>query len=139
MTSWPTKLCCELCQLWARKGMTSLRDLLIHYNNCDMAPFLTALQKQCDIYKQAELPSEACNVHMAELVDIMTGLGPLAWYGNAVRPVGCMMRRHWACSKQSGMAMAWWPLAVRITTAGILRAKTSCSARACRRKPMPTA
>ena len=43
----------ELCRLWVRKGMTSL--LLIHYNNCDVVPFLTALQKQCDIYKQAEL------------------------------------------------------------------------------------
>ena len=45
----------ELCRLWVRKGMTSLRDLLIHYNNCDVVPFLTALQKQCHIYKQAEL------------------------------------------------------------------------------------
>ena len=35
--------------------MTFLRDLLIHYNNCGMVPFLRALQKQCDIYKQAEL------------------------------------------------------------------------------------
>ena len=45
----------ELCQLWVHKGMTSLRDLLIHYNYCDVVPFLTALQKQGDIYKQAEL------------------------------------------------------------------------------------
>ena len=45
----------ELCRLWVRKGMTSLRDLLIHNNNCDVVPFLTAIQKQCDIYKQAEL------------------------------------------------------------------------------------
>ena len=45
----------ELCRLWVHKGMTSIRDLLIHYNNCEVVPFLTALQKQCDIYKQAEL------------------------------------------------------------------------------------
>ena len=59
--------------------------------------------------------------------------------GNAARPVGCKMRRCPACSKQSGMAMAWWPSAVRLTTAGTLRARTSCPARACRRKPMPSA
>ena len=34
---------------------SSLRDLLIHYNNCDVVPFLTALQEHCDLYKQAEL------------------------------------------------------------------------------------
>ena len=45
----------ELCRLWVRKGMTSLRDLQIRYNNCDVVPFLTALQEQCDLYKQAEL------------------------------------------------------------------------------------
>ena len=59
--------------------------------------------------------------------------------GNAARPVGCTMRRRPACSKQSGTAMAWWPSAVRLTTAGTLRARTSCPARACRRKLMPTA
>ena len=58
---------------------------------------------------------------------------------NVARPVGCMMRRCPACSKQSAMAMAWWPSAVRLTTAGTVRARTSCPARACRRKPMPTA
>ena len=35
--------------------MTSLKDLLIHYNNCDVVPFLTALQEQCNLYRQAEL------------------------------------------------------------------------------------
>ena len=59
--------------------------------------------------------------------------------GNAARPVGCTMRRGPACSKQSGTAMAWWPSAVRLITAGTLRARTRCPARACRRKPMPTA
>ena len=59
--------------------------------------------------------------------------------GNAARPVGCMMRRHPACLKQSGTAMAWRPSAVRLTTAGTLRTRTSCPARACKRKPMPTA
>ena len=55
-------------------------------------------------------PSEACDVHRAEFVDIMTRLGsPVlgTWHDNAARPVGCIMRRHPACSKQSGTAMAW--------------------------------
>ena len=64
----------ELCRLWVCKGMTSLRGLLIHYNTCDVVPFMTALQRQCDNYKQAELPSEACNAHRAKFVDIMTHL-----------------------------------------------------------------
>ena len=45
-----------------------------------MVPFLTDLQKQWDIYKQAELPSKACDVHKAEFMDIITHLGPRAWY-----------------------------------------------------------
>ena len=35
--------------------------------------------------------------------------------------------------------MAWWPFAVRPTTAGNLMVGTNCPARACRRWPMPTA
>ena len=45
----------QLCQLWVCKGMTSLMDLLIHYNNFDVVPFLTALQEQCHLHKQAEM------------------------------------------------------------------------------------
>ena len=47
----------ELCWLWVCKGMTSLCDLLVHYNNCEVVPFLTALQRQCDLYKVMELDS----------------------------------------------------------------------------------
>ena len=35
--------------------MISLRDLLIHYNNCDVVPFLTALQEQCHLCQHAKL------------------------------------------------------------------------------------
>ena len=45
----------ELRRLWERQGMTSLRDLLVYYNNCDVVPFLTALQAQCDLYREQEL------------------------------------------------------------------------------------
>ena len=36
----------KLCWLWVCKGMISLRDLLLHYNNCNMVPVrpCTALQ-----------------------------------------------------------------------------------------------
>ena len=42
----------ELCWLWVCKGMTSLRDLLVHFNVCNVVP---ALQKQCNIYKEVKL------------------------------------------------------------------------------------
>ena len=42
----------DLCRLWVCKDMTLLRYLMVHYNNCDVVPFLTALQKQCNIYKE---------------------------------------------------------------------------------------
>ena len=45
----------ELQALWHREGMTSLRDLLVYYNNCDVVPFLTALEKQCELYKTSGL------------------------------------------------------------------------------------
>ena len=63
-------------------------------------------------------PSEACDAHRAEFVDIMTSLGPHAWYTvqRWCEAVRCTMRRLPACSKQSGMAMAWWPSTVGLTT-----------------------
>ena len=45
----------ELKALWERMGMTSLRDLLVYYNNCDVVPFLTALAHQCHLYKESGL------------------------------------------------------------------------------------
>ena len=35
--------------------MSSLRDLLVYYNNCDVVPFLTALDQQCRLYKESGL------------------------------------------------------------------------------------
>ena len=35
---------------WKRLGMTTVRDLLVWYNNLDVEPFLEALQKQYSIY-----------------------------------------------------------------------------------------
>ena len=45
----------ELHALWHREGMTSLWDLLVYYNNCDVVPFLIALEKQCELYKTSGL------------------------------------------------------------------------------------
>ena len=77
-----------------------------------------------------------CKHHRAMFVDIMTHLGPCALY--PALPVGCMMKRHQACWRQDGTVMAWWPFIIRPTTSEMLRARTSCLARACRRTPMPT-
>ncbi|GFN74662.1 hypothetical protein PoB_000116800 [Plakobranchus ocellatus] len=40
-----------VCKVWKESGMTSLRDLLIWYNNKDTRPFIEALVKQCEFYK----------------------------------------------------------------------------------------
>ena len=45
----------ELCWLWTREGMTSLHEVLVYYKSCNVVPFLMALQKQCNIYKEVEL------------------------------------------------------------------------------------
>ena len=45
----------ELCWPLPALGMWGhdlASDLLVHYNNCDVVPFLMALQKQCNIYKE---------------------------------------------------------------------------------------
>ncbi|GFN78397.1 hypothetical protein PoB_000490300 [Plakobranchus ocellatus] len=39
-----------VCKVWKESGMTSLRDLLIWYNNKDTRPFIEALAKQCEFY-----------------------------------------------------------------------------------------
>ena len=86
-------------------------------------------------------PSEACVTHRAEFVDTIVHLGPVldTCISNVVRPSGWIMERRQACLGQSRVAMAWWPFAVRPTTAGTLMVGTDCPARACRRWPMQTA
>ena len=103
------------------------------------------LEHKCAFYEQfhewfwtRRFLSKACNVHKAEFVDIMACLRPMAgtWGGNVARPVGSMMKKHWACIRQSGAVTVWWPFAVKPTTAGTMRARTTCPARACRRTPV---
>ena len=49
-------------------GMTLLWDLLVYYNNCDVVPFLTALDQQCCLYKE-------CGVDMLKVVPSLRSLG----------------------------------------------------------------
>lgn len=43
----------RLCQsAWGENNMTCMRDFLIWYNNLDVTPFLEAIQKQSDIYRE---------------------------------------------------------------------------------------
>ena len=37
---------------WKRHNMQTVRDLLVWYNNLDVKPFLTALERQVEIYRQ---------------------------------------------------------------------------------------
>ena len=39
-----------VCDKWKTENMTTLRDLLIWYNNLDVQPFLIALQNQIDVF-----------------------------------------------------------------------------------------
>ena len=68
-------------------------------------------------------PSEACVMHRAEFVGTIVHLGPVldTWISNVVRPSGWIPERRQACLGQSRVAKAWWPFAVRPTTAGTLR------------------
>jgi G:T-mismatch repair DNA endonuclease (very short patch repair protein) len=40
----------DLKKVWDAKGMKTVRDLLTYYNNCDVGPFLTALENQVAVY-----------------------------------------------------------------------------------------
>ena len=40
---------------WHEHGMKSVRDLLIWYNNLDVKPFLTALERQATIYREKDI------------------------------------------------------------------------------------
>ena len=44
-----------VCQAWKDENMSTIRDLLIWYNNLDVEPFLMALEKQSEIYKQKNI------------------------------------------------------------------------------------
>ena len=67
--------------------------------------------------------SEVCDLHRVEFVGMMTCWGPVpgTQCGNVARPVGCLMKRHQACSRQSGAMMARWLFVVRATSAGMIR------------------
>ncbi len=39
-----------ICDIWKRKHMTCLKDLLIEYNNSDVGPFISALESFQDIF-----------------------------------------------------------------------------------------
>ena len=45
----------QLQELWKSEGMTSLRDLLVHYNNADVFPFLKALNRHVSMYRDMNL------------------------------------------------------------------------------------
>ncbi|XP_063966739.1 uncharacterized protein LOC135156886 [Lytechinus pictus] len=46
----------EYCQsIWKQNNMTSLRDYLIWYNNLDVTPFIEAVEKMRDFYKNLEI------------------------------------------------------------------------------------
>jgi hypothetical protein len=40
----------DLQKVWVREDMKTVRDLLVYYNNCDVGPFLKALEKQVAVY-----------------------------------------------------------------------------------------
>ena len=42
----------EFCKrVWVEKEMETMCDFLVWYNNCDVEPFLKAIEAQVDIYK----------------------------------------------------------------------------------------
>ena len=59
--------------LWEHMGMTSLRDLLLYYNNCDVVLFLTALDNQCHLYKESGLD-------MLKDAPSLPGAGTAIWH-----------------------------------------------------------
>ena len=42
-------------QVWRDEGMTTLRDLQVWYNNFDVLPFLDAIQKMFNFYKERRM------------------------------------------------------------------------------------
>ena len=42
-------------QIWTENNMSTFKDYLIWYNNCDVKPFLEALEKQLTFYKNLSL------------------------------------------------------------------------------------
>lgn len=53
------------CQcVWERERMKTFRDFLIWYNNRDVVPFLEALEKQCQIYRNQGIDLLKSNVSL---------------------------------------------------------------------------
>ena len=45
----------ELQEIWLANNWTSVRDLLIYYNNCDVSPFVEALLNILSIYQDKQI------------------------------------------------------------------------------------
>ena len=45
----------ELQEIWLANNWTSVRDLLIYYNNCDVSPFVEALLNMLSIYQDKQI------------------------------------------------------------------------------------
>ena len=45
----------ELQEIWLANDWTSVRDLLIYYNNCDVSPFVEALLNMLSIYQDKQI------------------------------------------------------------------------------------
>lgn len=55
--------------VWKHYGMKSVSDLLIWYNNLDVKPFVTAVQKQRELYKKFGLDMFADGVSLPSLAE----------------------------------------------------------------------
>ena len=45
----------ELCAIWRERGMRTMRDYLIYYNNLDVVPFCKAVTKMLEFYMSREI------------------------------------------------------------------------------------
>ena len=77
-------------RIWKERGMRTVKDLLVWYNNLDVEPFLEALQKQYDIYASR-------NIDMGRQAISLPGLAVL-WMESVVGPRPSLRRDYQACS-----------------------------------------
>ena len=146
----PFRLLCMLCMLQLRNNL--LGQYMDHRSGSlfTQTPIATIWPWAWTvlIYASTNTPSLSTFMSGSQARPVMC-IGPSSWtswhfwgpvpgtrINNVPRHIGCMIKRHQACLRQTGAVMARCPFAVCLSSAGTLRDRTSCPARACGRRPM---
>ncbi|XP_067945797.1 uncharacterized protein [Watersipora subatra] len=89
----------ELCKnVWTKEKMTTLRDLLIYYNEADVTPLVTAIERQNEFFKSRNLDFKSAisipGLSIRYLFQLKDPEAPIFMFGNRFSDLYHLLRRN---------------------------------------------